>query len=129
MPTETPPHDDTTTTTTPPPAPPARPACPVCWRTFHPVGRQRYCSGNCRKTAWARSHTIPRPTIPVPAATRRRDTTIYLCPTCDTRYHAQQWCHDCNQPCTRIGPGGPCPHCDEPVTVSELFNQPQAPMR
>jgi hypothetical protein len=42
------------------------------------------------------------------------------CPSCATRYHGEQWCHDCNQPCTRIGLGGPCPHCDEPVTLTDL---------
>lgn len=34
--------------------------CPVCWSTFQPVGRQRFCSGNCRKTAWSRRQTDPR---------------------------------------------------------------------
>ena len=36
------------------------PTCPVCWTTFQPVGRQRFCSGNCRKTAWSRRQADPR---------------------------------------------------------------------
>jgi len=34
--------------------------CPVCWSTFQPIGRQRFCSGNCRKTAWSRRQADPR---------------------------------------------------------------------
>ncbi len=113
---DTPPVDDHATT-------PGRGLCPVCWATFHPTGRQRFCSDTCRKTAWARTHrTVPRPVTPVPPAGRHRDTTIYSCPGCDTRYHGQQWCPDCNQPCTRIGLGGLCPHCDQPIALTELLD-------
>jgi len=58
----------------------------------------------------------------VPQGIRRLDATIYECPTCNTRYHGEQWCHDCNQPCTRVGLGGLCPHCDEPVAISDLID-------
>ena len=34
--------------------------CPVCWTSFQPVGRQRFCSGNCRKAAWSRRQDDPR---------------------------------------------------------------------
>ena len=34
--------------------------CPICWTTFQPVNRQRFCSGNCRKTAWTRRQAEPR---------------------------------------------------------------------
>jgi|ERR1019366_4033029 hypothetical protein len=57
---------------------------------------------------------------------RRRDVTIYACPTCETRYHGEQWCHDCNQPCTRVGLGGLCPRCAEPVAISDLIDTLQA---
>ena len=57
---EPPPDHDNMTTTT---APPVRPACPVCWTTFQPVSRQRFCSRNCRKTAWARTQAAPRPLV------------------------------------------------------------------
>ncbi len=69
-----------------------------------------------------------QPVMPIPPPGQRRDSTIYACPSCDTRFHGQQWCHDCNQPCTRVGLGGLCPHCLEPVALSDLFDQPnQAP--
>ena len=118
MPTEPPSHDDSPTT------PAARPACPVCWRTFQPVGRQRFCCGNCRKTAWARLKTVPRPTLTVPPAGRRRDSTIYACGTCEARFYGEQWCHDCNQPCTRVGLGGFCPSCEAPVALTDLLDTP-----
>ena len=55
---------------------------------------------------------------------RGRDNTVYACPECDTRYHAQQRCPDCGVFCTRVGLGGPCPHCDEPVTIADLLDTP-----
>lgn len=108
--------DDNATTS------PEQPLCPVCWTPFTRNRRQLYCSDPCRKTAWRRRHT-PAPAAPaVPAARRRRDVTIYACPDCNTRYAGTQWCHDCNRPCTRIGLGGPCPHCDEPVAITDLLD-------
>lgn len=97
--------------------------CPVCQNAFTRTGRQRFCSDACRKTAWRRRHPtpVPTPTV-VPARRRQRDVTIYACPDCDSRYLAQQWCFDCNKPCRRIGLGGPCPNCDEPVAVTDLFD-------
>lgn len=124
MHTELPPDDDNTTTTKPPPAPPA---CPVCWTVFQPVGRQRFCSGNCRKTAWARLQAVLRPTVMVPPAGQRRDSTVYACASCDARYYGQQWCHDCNHPCTRVGLGGLCPHCEAPVALTDLLDTPATP--
>ena len=109
------PCDDDTTTTPPaartPTAGPNLQLCPVCWTPFTRIGRQRYCTDNCRKTAWTRRHTRTAATTEpaVPQTIRRRDVTIYECSTCDTRYHGEQWCHDCNQPCTRVGLGGTCP--------------------
>lgn len=131
------PHDhDNTTTTHPGPNPTSGPSpllCPVCWGAFTRVGRQRYCTDACRKTPWTRRHattltvavTAVAKTV-VPQAIRRRDITIYACPTCETRYHGEQWCHDCNQPCTRVGLGGLCPHCSEPVAHTDLIDTPAA---
>lgn len=102
--------------------------CPVCWAPFTRIRRQRYCSDACRKTAWSRRHAASLPNVgtPVPQAIRRRDTTIYECASCQTRYHGTQSCHDCNQPCTRVGLGGLCPHCDEPVALADLLDTQEA---
>ncbi len=116
---EAPRHDDITTTS------PDRLLFPVCWTPFIRVRRQRFCSDNCRKTAWTRTRRAnERPTQPVPSPVRRREATVYSCPYCEVRYYAQQWCPDCNQPCTRIGLGGLCPHCEEPVALTDLLDTP-----
>ena len=46
-----------------------------------------------------------------------RPATVYECPSCETRYLGEQRCPDCGIFCRRVGPGGPCPHCDEPVAL------------
>ncbi len=97
-------RDDTATT-----------ACPVCGVAFVPEGRQRFCSTGCRQTAWRRQRSAPAE--PVVA----RADTVYACPSCDARYLGEQRCDDCNTWCRRLGPGGPCPCCDEPVAISDLF--------
>ena len=90
------------------------------------VRRQRFCSGNCRKTAWARTRRQPAaPTPPVPPRGRQSEATVYAWPACDIRLYGQQWCADCNQPCTRVGFGGLCPHCQEPVALTDLLHTPQ----
>jgi hypothetical protein len=108
--------------------------CPVCATPFTPIRRQRYCSPACRQAAWRARQPAqgPDPSADtIPRGTTRRSITIYACPECDTRYHAEQWCPDCNRPCLRIGTGGCCPNCDELLTVDELLdrdqNQPASP--
>jgi len=99
-------------------------ACPVCAAAFTPIRRQTYCTPACRQAAFRARHRQPRPAVVTPPATPRRAITIYQCPECDTRQPGQQWCHDCHQPCRRVDLGGLCPHCDEPVTISDLLDQP-----
>ena len=116
MTTDIPSCDDITTITA------DRLVCPVCATLFQRVRRQRFCSARCRKIAWARTHqSDPRPAEPVPPPGRRRAATVYCCGTCETRYFGQQWCHECNTPAARIGYGGLCPHCDEPVALIDLL--------
>lgn len=116
MTTQTPSHDDNATMTN-------QMACPLCWTPFQRVGRQRFCSPNCRKT---RTHQAsPQPEQPIPPQGKKRQATVYACPNCQTRYYAEQWCHDCNIPASRVGFGGLCPHCDEPVTITDLIDTPK----
>jgi predicted amidophosphoribosyltransferase len=98
------------------------PRCPVCQRSFTPAGRQAYCSPRCRKTAFRRRHSGPRAPVIVPAARPRSRYTIYECPGCGQRQAGQQRCDDCGIFGRRIGTGGPCPHCSEPVTISDLLD-------
>jgi hypothetical protein len=99
--------------------------CPTCARAFTPIRRQQYCTPACRQSAFrARRPTVqPSPVAPAPPRTRRRDITVYECPECDIRHFGRQWCDDCNRPCIRIDLGGLCPHCSEPVAISDLTDQ------
>ena len=92
--------------------------CPVCGLSFLRVGRQRVCSPACRQIAWRRRHAARVPGIP-PATPRT--STLYECPSCETRYLGEQRCPDCGIFCRKIGPAGSCPHCDEPVLVADLL--------
>ena len=93
-------------------------ACPVCGRGFHPVGRRRFCSDACRQAAWRQRHPAPLPALP---ARPPRVTIVYECPECSARYLGEQRCADCQRFCRRVGPGGPCPHCDEPIALVDLL--------
>lgn len=88
--------------------------CGQCGAAYTPVGRRQWCSDGCRQAAWRRRNAAPRPVLPAKA------DTVYECPRCDSRYLGQQYCPDCNTFCRNIGAGGPCPHCDDLVTVREL---------
>lgn len=93
-------------------------ACPVCAQLFRPAGRQRVCSAACRQATWRQRHPTTSPTIPLrtpPTA------TVYECPSCEARFLGQQRCPDCGLFCRRVGPGGSCPHCDEPVALADLL--------
>jgi hypothetical protein len=92
--------------------------CGQCGAPYTPTGRRQWCSDACRQAAWRRRHQQPRPALP--AAT----DTIYQCPRCDTRYLNEQRCGDCNTWCRKLGPGGLCPHCDEPVATTDLLPSP-----
>jgi hypothetical protein len=94
--------------------------CPTCSAPFVASGRQRFCSNRCRKAAYRRRHQTRVELADVPARQPRRDITVYECPDCQTRYLGEQRCADCGLFCKRIGFGGPCPHCDEPVAVEDL---------
>lgn len=91
--------------------------CPVCTHAFHPRGRQQVCSPACRQARWRHRHPV---LVPIVSARSSAAQTIYECPTCATRFLGEQRCPECHVFCRRIGPGGPCPHCDEPVALSDL---------
>jgi hypothetical protein len=98
--------------------------CPVCQRSFAPIGRQTYCSTACRKTAFRRRHQQPAAAVTVPAGQPRRPITIYECPDCGERLLGEQRCDSCHTFTRRVGVGGACPHCLEPVAITDLIDQP-----
>jgi hypothetical protein len=94
--------------------------CRVCGRRFTPSGRRVFCSGACRQTAWRRRHAPPPPPLP---ARSPRQRIVYQCPECDNRYLGEQYCADCRRFCRRLGVGGLCPTCDEPVACIDLLSE------
>ena len=94
-------------------------ACPICGHGFRPSGRRRFCSDACRQAAWRARQLVP-PVVPIPQRSPR-PATVYECPSCEARYLGDQRCPDCGIFCRRVRPGGPCPHCDEPVALSDLL--------
>lgn len=94
---------------------PERP-CPVCGTSVIPA-RATYCSLACRLRAFRIRHQAPAlPTVPLV-----QHSVIYECPACEQRFVDERRCPACNLFCRRLGPGGPCPHCDEAVAVSDLL--------
>jgi predicted nucleic acid-binding Zn ribbon protein len=103
----------------------ARP-CPVC-ATPVPSARARYCSDACKQRAYrlrlgdrsapALSHLVTG----LDRAGDRRAHTVYGCPACETRSLGERRCPECHRFCRKLGPGGACPHCDEPILLADLL--------
>ena len=93
--------------------------CELCGHSFISHGRRRFCDDACRQAAWRQRH----PTSALPPLPRRvpRSSVIYECPECEVRFMGQQRCDDCGVFCRRVGPGGACPHCGEPVALADLL--------
>jgi len=103
------------------PTPDQHRACGACGRTFLVQGRKAYCDDACRQRGFRRRQRLADE-IQLGLATRLPKTAIvYQCPECDSRYLGQQRCDDCGVWCQRLGPGGPCPHCDDPVAIADLL--------
>lgn len=47
--------------------------------------------------------------------------TIYECPDCGERTDERR-CQDCNRFTRKLGAGGLCPSCDQPILISELLD-------
>jgi hypothetical protein len=101
-------------------------ACPVCTTPLDSA-RARYCSDACKQRAYRlrQVDTAPADTTALAAELKRRAEliahTVYECPVCEARYLGEQRCADCNRFCRALGPGGACPHCDEPVLIADLL--------
>jgi hypothetical protein len=96
--------------------------CPVCCGRFVPIGRRRVCSPACRQAAYRRRHAAADAPRVVPPHHSRRNETVYECPSCETRYLGNQRCSECGVFCRRVGAGGLCPECGEPVAVTDLLD-------
>jgi len=92
-----------------------------------PSGRaRRWCSPACRQAPYRRrTQTTVTGVLPsLPPAGSHRDRTVYTCPASENRLLGEQRCPDCNTFTVRVGPGGTCPHCDEPVAITDLQQPP-----
>jgi hypothetical protein len=90
--------------------------------------RAQYCSDACKQRA-CRLRQVSNSTGTLDEFTadlRRLQTlvahTIYECPTCESRFLGERRCPDCHISCRRLGLGGLCPHCDEPVLLTDLLD-------
>ena len=99
--------------------------CPSCLRPFTRHGRQTYCTPACRQKAYRQRNITSEihTATPTPPRRHRRNVSDYQCPDCDQILLGEQWCPDCQRPCNRLGLGGSCPHCAEPVTVDQLLDR------
>ena len=101
-------------------------ACPVCQAAPTPP-RARYCSDACKQRAYRQRQADGTPLAldALTADLRSRRAlvvrTVHECPSCETRFLGEQRCPDCHTFCRRLGLGGPCPHCDDPVTLTEVL--------
>jgi predicted nucleic acid-binding Zn ribbon protein len=98
--------------------------CPVCATPFVPTGKRRYCRDACRVAAHRRrQRPDPATATVVPAGRPRGKSTLYECDNCATRAVGTQRCEDYGTFMRRVGPGGLCPCCDEPITIDELLGR------
>jgi predicted nucleic acid-binding Zn ribbon protein len=90
-------------------------------------GRSRYCGDRCRKRASRLrnqpDHQALVADLMVQLKQRRSlvEHTIYGCSSCEQRFLGERRCPDCNLLLRKLGAGGLCPDCGEPVLVSELL--------
>jgi len=85
------------------------------------AGKRRYCREACRVATHRRRHQPPeQPDTALPDRQPQPSRTVYQCANCDTRALGRQRCNDCGAFMNRLGLGGLCPCCDEPVTIDEI---------
>jgi hypothetical protein len=91
--------------------------------------RAQYCSPGCKQRAYRLRHgsaAAKAASLQVPERQPqppRVTPTLYECGACGERYLDERRCPDCNRFCRALGPGGLCPHCDEPILAAELLGE------
>jgi hypothetical protein len=96
-------------------------SCPACGLTFVADRPRVWCSNACRQRGYRIRCRPPADTVVVLPVLLPKAAVVYECPECETRYVGVQRCEGCHVFCRRLGPGGPCPHCDEAVAVTDLI--------
>jgi rubrerythrin len=49
--------------------------------------------------------------------------TVYVCGECGERCVGERRCPECGLWMQRLGPGGRCSECDQPVLIAELLEE------
>lgn len=70
-----------------------------------------------------RYYAASAPSTPAPAG-QPEWRPIYECSRCKHRMLGDHRCPDCNRFGQRLGLGGLCPHCDQPVLLTDLVAGP-----
>jgi len=47
--------------------------------------------------------------------------TLFECPSCEEQTLGHRRCGECQRFCRALGLAALCPHCDEPLLLTELF--------
>ena len=91
-------------------------------RSPPPAGNATAQTGAARPRSGAATRTSPArpPSRPHGPAANKPSTNA---PTATSACLGEQRCPDCATFARRIGPGGPCPHCDEPVAITDLTQE------
>ena len=71
---------------------------------------------------WRLRHQPELKAPDLPLGRSRKDHTVYQCPDCEARQIGSQFCDDCHSFMRRLGAGGTCPSCAEPLTFEELLD-------
>lgn len=101
--------------------------CGLCGQVLQPGRARQWCSDACRQAAYRRRQQPGLAPAVLPPVLNVRDHIVYQCSSCEQRYLGLQRCPECQIFCRRLGPGGNCPHCDEPVALADLtMNLPPA---
>src|SRR5688500_10815102 len=104
----------------------AVPCCPVCTAT-PPSRRARYCSVACKQRAYRLRQIDVTATDAGLLATELKRLgelvahTIYECLDCGERFVGERRCPDCHRFCRKLGLGGCCPDCQQPVLLADLL--------
>ena len=91
--------------------------CPACGQPFEPTDRRSYCSDACRAAVYKRRRDPAKAVLAVPKAQPRRPITVYECDSCAAGAVGHQVCENCRSFMRRVGIGGACPACDDPVAI------------
>ena len=97
--------------------------CVVCDAPL-PKRRSRYCSKECYRRGSDIRRIAPAGVIRQHLERQRPAQsgwlTVYACNSCGTRALTESGCPSCGGTLARVGLGGPCPHCHEPVLLTDL---------